>query len=101
MGTAALDAFWKRFVTRTGVYPRSADGVSRACEVTGLELPPAFIALTTYGTVARVEAPGLVVDAVIDWLAHALERYEAMGALADAHENPLLASMVPFGDTHH
>jgi hypothetical protein len=64
-----------------------------------MRLPAAFVALTTRARVTEVTAPEMRVGNVGDWLAHALDRHEALCALADAHRNPSLTTMVPFADT--
>jgi hypothetical protein len=98
--TAAIDAFWARFVTRAPASAvHTADDVAARLARCSAPLPRDFVALTTRGVVERVAAPELRVGPVGDWLAHAVARHVAMRAFADVHGNPRLARMVPFGDT--
>jgi hypothetical protein len=93
-----VSAFWSRYGTPDGGYPRDADEVARLLS-RAPALPEAFVRLLTFALVRGVAGPELRVGPVGDWLGHALERHATMRALADTHGNPVLASMVPFGDT--
>jgi hypothetical protein len=108
MSDPLFDAFWARYASSAPAgaphEPSRALAHSRAVLAA---LPMDFVRWLSARSALRIDHPRLRVSGTDlarcsgDWLGLALERHHAMRALADEHDNPLLARMVPFADGGH
>jgi hypothetical protein len=101
MVETSIARFWASYVESSEKYTGSSESIARWGAELPRPLPEAFVSLLTRGSVRAVRAPGCRVASVGDWLAHAIDRHRMLRHLATVHNNPILAGMIPFGDTDH